>query len=319
MAKQKMLICGASGFIGYNIAEYYGKQNEYEIVGTYNKSEAPQIPNVTMVQADLRKSEDVEKLVKGTDIIIQMAATTSGAKDIVARPYIHVTDNAVVNSLLFRAAFDHKVKHVVYPSCSIMYQPSDTPLKEEDFNPCEEIHDKYCGAGWTKVYLEKISKFFADRSDTKYTVFRHSNVYGPHDKYDLEKSHVFGATITKVMTNQTGAITVWGTGEEERDLLHVDDIVNFIDLAIKKQTTKYELVNVGYGHSISVANLVKKIIDSSGSNLKIEFDPKGPTIKTKLALDYSKAKKIYGWEPKISLEQGIEMTMDWYKKNIATS
>lgn len=316
MTKPRMLICGASGFIGHNIAEYFAKQNTYQITGVYFKSPPPKIPGVEMVHSDLRKEEEVQRLVKGTDVLVQMAATTSGAKDIVARPYIHVTDNAVMNSLLFRAAFDHKVKHVMFPSCSIMYQPCDVPLKEDDFNPCDEIHDKYCGAGWTKVYLEKIAKFFADRSETKYTVFRHTNVYGPHDKYDLEKSHVFGATITKVMTNTTGTMTVWGTGEEERDLMHVDDVVNFIDLALKKQTTKYELVNIGYGRSISVANLVKKIIDASGRNLKIEFDPKGPTIKTKLALDYSLAKQKFGWEPRISLEQGIELTLAWYKENI---
>jgi len=207
--KKKVLICGASGFIGRNLAEYFAKSDEFEITGVFFKSEPPAIPGVEMVQADLRRSEDVDRLVKGKDILIQMAATTSGAKDIVARPYIHVTDNAVMNSLLFRAAYDHKLKHVIFPSCSIMYQPSDVPLKEDDFNIADDIHEKYNGAGWTKVYLEKIAKFFADRSDTKYSVFRHTNVYGPHDKYDLDKSHVFGATITKVMTNQTGTIDVY--------------------------------------------------------------------------------------------------------------
>jgi len=316
MAKLKMVICGASGFIGRNIAGFFGSTGAYDVLGTYLKSSPPKIDGVSMIQADLRRPEQVDEVIAGADIVVQMAATTSGAKDIVARPYIHVTDNAVMNSLIFRAAYEHKVKHVVFPSCSIMYQPSDKPIKESDFNPSDTIHEKYFGAGWTKVYLENVAKFFAERSETKYTVFRHSNVYGPYDKYDLEKSHVFGATITKVMTNTSGVITVWGTGEEERDLLHASDIVRFVDLAIQKQSAKYELVNVGLGHSISVANLVKGIIAASGRDLKIEFDPKGPTIKTKLALDYSLAKSKFGWEPKISLEEGIKLTLDWYKKNI---
>jgi nucleoside-diphosphate-sugar epimerase len=316
MAKPKLVICGASGFIGRNIAEFFGRTGAYDVLGTYLKSSPPKIDGVSMIQADLRRPEQVDEVIAGADIVVQMAATTSGAKDIVARPYIHVTDNAVMNSLIFRAAYEHKVKHVVFPSCSIMYKPSDKPIKESDFNPSDAIHEKYFGAGWTKVYLENVAKFFAERSETKYTVFRHSNVYGPYDKYDLEKSHVFGATITKVMTNTSGVITVWGTGEEERDLLHASDIVRFVDLAIQKQSVKYELVNVGLGHSISVANLVKGIIAASGRDLKIEFDPKGPTIKTKLALDYSLAKSKFGWEPKISLEEGIKLTLDWYKKNI---
>ena len=66
-------------------------------------------------------------------------------------------------------------------------------------------------------------------------VIRHSNIYGPYDKYDLDKSHVFGATITKVMTNKNNRIEVWGKGTERRDFLYVDDLVDFISLAIKKQ------------------------------------------------------------------------------------
>ena len=85
-------------------------------------------------QADLRRPEDIERVIKGMDMVIQAAATTSGSKDIVTRPYIHVTDNAVMNSYLFRAAFEHKVKHVVFFSCTVMYQSSATALKESDFD-----------------------------------------------------------------------------------------------------------------------------------------------------------------------------------------
>ena len=123
--------------------------------------------------------------------------------------------------------------------------------------------------------------------------------------------------MTKVMTApEGGKIIVWGTGEEERDLLYVSDIVSFIEEALDKQKSQFELINVGYGSSVSVANLVKMIIEASGKNLKIEYDATKPTIKTKVALDSTKAKKIFGWKPKISLKEGIKITMDWYKENI---
>jgi len=78
----------------------------------------------------------------------------------------------------------------------------------------------------------------------------------------------------------------------------------------------FELVNVGLGKSIPIKELVKKIIDESGKNLKIKYDTSKPTIQTKVALDYSKAKEKFGWEPKHSLEEGIKKTLQWYKQNI---
>ncbi len=313
---KKILICGATGFIGRNVAEFLAGNNEFEVYGTYLKSEPLNNQKIKMIQADLTNKEDVDKMVKGMDIIIQVAATTSGAKDIVTKPYIHTTDNAIMNSLIFRSAYENKVSHVVFFSCTVMYQPSDTPVKETDFDANKEIFKSYFGVGWTKVYLEKMCEFYSRIGDTKYTVIRHSNIYGPYDKYDLEKSHVFGATTTKVMTNTDGKIIVWGSGEEERDLLYVSDLVGFVELAINKQENKFELFNVGYGSSIPVGELVKKIISHSGKDIKMEYDLTKPTIKTKLCLDTAKAKNSFDWSPKVSLDEGIEKTLTWYKENI---
>lgn len=313
--KKKALICGATGFIGRNIAEKMLENEDFELHGIYFKTEPWHNSRIKMIKTDLTKKEDVDNVIKGMDVIIQAAATTSGAKDIITSPYIHVTDNALMNSLIFRAAYEHKIKHIIFFSCSVMYQPSNIPVKENDFDANKEMFKSYFGVGWTKVYIEKMCEFYS-RLGTKYTVLRHSNIYGKYDKFDLEKSHVFGATMTKVMTAQNGKIVVWGTGEEARDLLHVDDLVDAVLLSLEKQNSPFELMNIGYGKSIPIRDLVKKIIDISGRNLEIEYDTSKPTIKTKLCLDCTKAKNIIGWEPKISLEEGIRKTMEWYKENI---
>ncbi len=315
--KKKVLICGATGFIGRNIGEYFSRTDDFEVYGTYLKSPPPDNPKIRMVKANLTREEDVNRVVAGMDIIIQAAATTSGAKDIVTKPYYHVTDNAVMNSLIFRAAYEHKVSRVVFFSCTVMYQSSNTPLKETDFDANKELNSKYFGVGWTKVYIEKMCEFYSRMGNTKYTVIRHSNIYGPYDKFDLEKSHVFGATMTKVMTTEKGGkIIVWGTGEEERDLLYVSCLVDFVRLAIDKQESEFELYNVGYGSSISINDLVDKIIACSGKDISVEHDLSKPTIKTTLCLDTSKAKTSLGWAPDITLDEGIQKTMDWYKSNI---
>ena len=134
------------------------------------------IKDVEWIHADLTKSEHVKKVVKDVDIILQYAAVTTGAKDVVNRPYIHVTDNAIMNSLLFREAFEQKVKHLIFPSCTVMYQSSDEPVKESDFNESDDIYPKYYGGGNTKVYLEKMCKFYSTLGETKFTVLRQSNI-----------------------------------------------------------------------------------------------------------------------------------------------
>jgi nucleoside-diphosphate-sugar epimerase len=313
--KPKLLICGATGFIGRNMVEYFAGLGEYDVHAVrFNRPEYA-YKNVTWHKADLRDPEAVNKLLAGVDILVQAAATTSGSKDIVTRPYIHVTDNAVMNSYLFRAAFEHKVKHVIFFSCTVMYPSSSKALKESDFDANTPLHPRYFGVGNTKIYIEKMCEFFAGISDTKFTAIRHSNIYGAHDKFDLERSHVFGATITKVMTAKD-TVTVWGTGEEERDLLHVDDLSRFVELAIKKQPVKYRLYNCGLGKAVSIKDLVNKMVVKSGKKLMVKHDLSQPTIKTSLFLDCSLAKAELGWEAQVDLDSGIEATLRWWSDNI---
>tara|TARA_R100001015_G_C4605904_1_gene160947 strand:- start:403 stop:1350 length:948 start_codon:yes stop_codon:yes gene_type:complete len=312
---RKILLCGATGFIGRNILEHFYGNPLYDIRAVYHKKDALTDYDVEWCYADLNNPHDVERVMQGVDVILQFAATTSGAKDITTKPYIHVTDNAVMNSLLLRSAYENGVNHFVFPSCTVMYQPSDTALTEDDFNASDDIYDKYFGVGNTKVYIEKMCDFYSRLGRTKHTVIRHSNIYGPHDKYDLERSHVFGATITKVMTAED-KVVMWGTGEEKRDLLHVNDLCSFVEFAIQRQKTNYELFNVGLGEAVAVRDLVSKIIAASGRDLEVENDLSKPTIKTSLYLNWTKALREIGWQPQISLDEGIKMTLSWYKENI---
>lgn len=310
----KIVILGATGFIGRNLAEYYSKKKNYQVYAVYNLRKPWKNKNIKFLKADLTNKSDVDKVLKDKDIVIQAAATTSGSKDIVNKPYIHVTDNAVINSYVLRSSYENSNKIFVFLSCSIMYQSSKTPIKENSLNLNKDPYPSYFGAAWMKIFIEKSCEFYSRFKKTKYLVIRHSNIYGPHDKFDLEKSHVFGATLTKVMKAKKN-IEVWGHGNERRDFLHVDDLVNFIDIAIKKQKSFFELVNVSYGKSISIKDLVKKIIKASNKNIQIIFNKSKPNIKTNISLSNNLVKKKFNWKPKIKIENGIKKTIDWYLKN----
>lgn len=315
---KKILVCGATGFMGRNIVDRLVGSGHI-VYATGFKRELKAMPKDRFFKVDLTSKDEVEALFKENefDVVIQAAANTSGSKDITTKPYLHVTDNVIMNALLLQACYDYNINHFMFLSCGVMYAPHRSPVKEEDFFLDEGIYPKYFGVGWTKVYVEKMCKFYSSLGRTKHTVIRHSNTYGPHDKYDLEKSHMFGATIAKVMKESDGGeIVVWGDGTgTERDLLYIDDVTEFIQCALK-QEHDYRLYNVGYGKSFSVKSIVEKIIKSSGKNLKITYDLTKPSINTKLALNSDKAMRELGWEPRVSLEEGIEKTIEWYMENI---
>jgi nucleoside-diphosphate-sugar epimerase len=113
-------------------------------------------------------------------------------------------------------------------------------------------------------------------------------------------------------------IVVWGTGEEKRDLLYVDDLVDFVLLAIKNQEDKYNLLNCGYGSAVAIKDLVAKIVRASDKELRIEHDLAKPTINTSLSIDSSLAEKKIGWTPKVGLDEGIAKTIIWWQENMGS-
>lgn len=307
----RILICGATGFMGRNLFEYFTKQG-HEVYGTAWDSDSY---HDNVVYYNLKDEAEIKVLFDEVrpEIVIQAAATTSGVADTLAKPYIHVTDNAVINSLLLRAAYEHKVQHFVFLSCSVMYQPSEVPLKESDWKPGDEIIRQYFGVGNMKVYIERQCEFYS-RLGMKCTAVRHSNTYGPHDKFDPDHSHVLGSSIRKVM-EATDKVEVWGTGEEKKDLIWVMDVVRGIHCLIENQTDMFERVNLSSGVGITINDLVKTIIKVAGKDLEIVHDTSKPSIPVHLVYDHSYMTKKYGWKPQVPLEEGLSLTIQWFKEN----
>ena len=306
---------GGTGFIGRNMTNYFSNLPNYDVTATHFESPTFNDETISWLQVDLRDPHQVEEAITNFDIVIQAAATTSGIKDAVSRPDYHVTDNAVMNSLVFRRASQAKVKHLIFFSCTTMLQSSESPQIEDDFNANDEVYSRYFGVGWTKVYLEKMCEFFSRHSETKFTVIRHSNVYGPWDKYDLEKSHVFGATITKVLL-ATDSIEIWGDGSEKRDLLYITDLVEFVKKALDNQKDKFRIYNCGGNVLVSTRELTERIMSIAERNLEIHFNTDKPTVKFSVCLDNKRAKDELGWSPRVELDMGIRLSLDFWKEHI---
>jgi|TARA_B100000378_G_C18032982_1_gene408115 nucleoside-diphosphate-sugar epimerase len=312
--KKNILICGASGFIGKNLVLYFAGKKKYNLIGTYHKKKSTNnLKNIKWIKTDLRNFDQCIKVTKNMDIVMQCAATTSGSRDIIRAPYLHVTDNAVMNSYLLRASYINKVKHFIFTSCTVMYKNSNKPLTEKEVDE-KKIFKNYYGVGHTKLYIEKMCKFFSKISDIKFTVIRHSNIYGPFDKFDKKKGHFIGSSIYRVFNEKTKKINIFGMGNEMRDYLYVNDLLSFIDLAIKKQKENFQIFNCSYGKSFKIKEILQIILKISGSNKKIENISSEKNINVNILVNSNKAKNILRWKPKTTIHKGIKLTIDWFKK-----
>jgi nucleoside-diphosphate-sugar epimerase len=306
--KKKMLICGGAGFHGRNAIEYFLNTGKYDIKATWHRNANPTESyngDIKWIQADLTKPWDVKAaLYGGVDIILQYAAVSTNLKDAFEKPYLHVTDNAVMNSLIFKQAYEEKVEHVIFPSCTVMYEDLDKPVKEEDFSGVIDGSQVYYGAGTTKVYLENMCKFYSEIGETKFTALRQTNIIGKYDKTDLDKAHFFAAMIQKI-NSATKTVDVWGDGTEEKDLLSIGKLMELIDLVLEKQTSKFELLNVGSGKNMTIKEIVENVIETSGKKLDISFDTSKPSRNIKLKLDVSKAMDKFNWDNTFDMKETI--------------
>ena len=313
--KKKILICGASGFIGTNLTYYLSKKSNFKITAIYFKSKPrKKIRNIKYLKADLRKFDHCVKITKNIDVVLQCAATTSGSKDIINKPYHHVTDNAVMNSYLLRACYENKVEHFIFTSCTVMYKNSQKPLSEKDLDE-KKIFKKYYGVAKTKLYIENMCKFFSEISNTKFSIIRHSNIYGPGDKFDLEKGHFIGSSIYKIYKNMKKYVNIYGLGNEKRDFLYITDLLSFFDSLIKNQKSSFKIYNCCYGKSFKVKYILNKLINFSKKNKTIKYIKNAQNLNVDILVSNKKAFKELGWKPRTSLDLGLRKTLNWFIKN----
>ena len=195
-----------------------------------------------------------------------------------------------------------------------MYESSNIPHNEDSHYL--DSNSPYFGVASMKVFSENLCEFYAKLGKTKYTAIRHSNIFGPYDKFDLDKCHLVPAMIRKVL--EQDAIQVIGAKDNEarRDILYIDDLINFIDLCIQKQTNNYELLNCGYEKAFSVTEIIDAIQNIAGTDKSIIYNDNKKNIATCTILDCSKARKLLNWYPKTSVQVGLRQTIEYYKNEI---
>ena len=261
MDRKRIVVAGASGFIGTNFLNRLAGIKEYDVLGIYNTNE-PKINsiNINYAQADLRNLKECKAVVKGADYLCMFAGQLSTTAVMLKNPLGPITDNTVINVNMLEAAYSANVKKYLWLSSTTGYPSQEKPLEEDDFFKSEPP-PPYEPVGWMSRFIEKLSMLYTTKTENSMTVacLRPTAVYGEHDDFNYETCNALPALIRRVAERHP-SIEIWGSGEDERDWLYIDDLIDACLLALEK-FEGYKVVNVGSGKSCSMNQLLNYLFE----------------------------------------------------------
>jgi GDP-L-fucose synthase len=232
------------------------------------------------------------------------------------QPVEFLLQNLTIQNNLIEAAADFGTRKLLFLGSSCIYpKMAPQPIPESALltGPLEPTNDAYALA---KIAGIKLCQSYARQYGKNFISGMPTNLYGPHDNYDLHNSHVLPAFIRKVHeAKKSGAktITVWGTGTPRREFLHTTDLAEAC-LFLLEHYNEPDLVNIGCGEDVTIRELAETVCDVLGFNGSLEFDASKPDGTPRKLLDISKIKSL-GWSPKISLRDGIADAYRWFCEN----
>jgi GDP-L-fucose synthase len=311
----RVLVAGGTGFVGVNLIRRLLALGA-RVAATLHVREPVLVDDrITYIRGDLRRQEDCAAAVQGVDYVFMCAANTSGAAVIAKTPLVHLTPNILMNISMLDAAYQAGVKKFLFISSNIVYPLTDYPVKEGDVT--NEFYEKYFIAAWMKRFTEIVCEIYATKiaRPMKVCVVRPANIYGEHDDFDWETSHVIPALIRKVV-ERYDPIEVWGEGTDLKEFIYVGDFVEGMLIAMEK-IDSFDPVNIAAGRPCTVKDALHIILKVDNyANARVVFDTSKPTMIPKRLIDISKATNELGFRPKTTLEEGLARTVAWYRSTL---
>lgn len=312
----KVLITGGAGFVGSHLSEaLIDKGCNIRILDNLstgyleNINHLLEFDSVEFIEGDVRDSESCTKAVEDVDIVFHEAAQINPVRA-VEDPLFDFDVNARGTLNLLEACRMKGVKKLVFASTNVYADPKYLPIDEN--HPIDLLSpyaaSKLSGEAYCIVYYNAYG--------IKTVRLRYTNIYGPRQRSTKTESGVVTIFVERVSKGLYPII--FGDGEQTRDFIHVFDVVQANILATESEESQGEVFNIGYGKETSInmlANLISKI--AGREDLTPKYEPERSADFKRCAVDIMKARKALGFNPKITLEEGLRKTIEWWKQRQA--
>ena len=317
-SNSKIYVAGNTGLVGSAIIRMLKRRGFTNILSSPSN------------RWDLRRQDRVQEFfrVNKPEYVFLAAAKVGGIGANSTRPAEFIYDNLMIQTNIIDSACRYGVKKLIFLGSSCIYPKlPKIPISEDQLmtSALEPTNDAYAIA---KIAGIKMCQAYRDQFGFNAISLMPTNLYGPNDNFDLESSHVFPAMIRKIddaknnndvytdhdlggPTEWTPPVVLWGDGSPMREFLHVDDLAEACYTCMESYESR-EIINVGTGEDVTIKELAETIKDVVGFIGGITWDISKPNGTPRKVMNVDKLKSL-GWEPKIGLREGIELTYQWYK------
>lgn len=309
----RILVAGGGGFIGSHLARHLHLQGHFVRIADIKFDNYIQDECCSeRLDLDLRELENCLAATREIDKVYTLAANMGGIGFITSVFADVMYDNVLINAHMLEASTRNNVKRFLFSSSACVYpnfkqtRPDVEGLKEEDAYPADP-NEAY---GWEKLFTEEMVKAYQSDRGLDARVARYHNIYGPEGTYKDGKEKAPAALCRKVAeASDPGSLMIWGDGKATRSFCYVDDCV---EATIRLMESDHDSpINVGSDRLISIDALADIIIKASGKKISKTYDLSAPEGVRGRNADLTLVARVLGWEPQVSLEDGLERTYRW--------
>jgi len=314
---KKVLVTGGAGMIGCHLVKALLREGcEVSVADNLSSGHLKNLEGVRdevrMEVVDLRSAEACRRATKGVDYVFHLAANMGGIGYITKVGADIMRDNLLMNINMLQASLENRVERFFFSSSACIYpvrlQKSEDvkPLKEEDAMPADP-NEFY---GWEKLVTEKLCEAYGRDYGIQVRVARLHNVFGEaYTAFDPVRGKAPAHLVAKAIRYPKERFVVWGDGKQTRSFLYVEDCVEAI---LRLMESDYDKpINVGSDRLVSINEVVEVLVKVSGKDVKVEYDLSKPQGVRGRNADITLARKVLGWEPKVSLEEGLRRLYNW--------